>query len=59
MKTTELEIKVNKETGEVIFIQPQVYDDESETIYITVDMVDMICTELQKIKNELKMGGEN
>ena len=42
------------EYGEICISQDNILDDEGgEVVYITPEMVDMICNDLQKIKNEI------
>ena len=53
MHLKQIDIYKTKE-GEICISQENILDDDGgEFVYITPEMVDMVCNDLQKIKNEL------
>lgn len=58
MKLKQIEIYTT-EDNEICLEQENVYDDDGgEFIYITPEMVNQICDELQKLKDKITKGGK-
>lgn len=56
MKFTQFEIYESE--GEIVFVHDNPIDDSQTVIYITADMVDSVCNELQRLKAEIQRSGK-
>ena len=49
-------LNIYREEDDIIIFQENAECSDDDTVYITADMVDCVCAELQKLKEQIQEG---